>query len=281
MTTTQVQPAMSVEEKEKSTSIPMMKKDEEYRNTVLPENFSNPATEVFERVAQKVQSRSLIQIIISLVLTFIFYGAFYLKSYFLPFRGIIHLQISVFFGFNMILYGLPLAVSGCIAWYFAAKKRQPMCSCHKLKRAYRLTLEDLPVEMRSVKDPYKSTPFLLKHLYRSRQYLFWSYMMISLILLALNLFDINFVPESLVSIHKTVFGDSVGLQYYAVVFIIIISSIILIWDKRMPNFTETSSGRNGGTFGFLIVFCLLGMVFFFFEDNDCCEELDKYEYEDL
>lgn len=237
------------------------------------------ANVVFESVGAKVRGRCVTQIIISLILVSIFYGAFWLGNQDSAPFGKAHLQFATFHSFNVIFYVLPLALFGFFSQQYAVLKKKPTCSCDKIKRAYRLTLESFPVEYRAVKDPYRSSSFIIKHLHALRQYLFWSYMVNAAIFLALYFFK-DLRLETFFSWYNYVFGATNYLPYFIVVYVLVLSSIILVWDKRSPNFmNESVRSQNGGTFGYLILLCLMGFVFFVFEDEDCAAELDKFEYE--
>lgn len=201
--------------------------------------INNPLNEMFSHFGRVQRDRTVIQISIT-----VFFLAF-IKILFSGFR----IYLSFIGWFILPLIGCALAFH---KFGYAAKI--PMCSCSSMKQAYSKKLETLTEECKTKAIPFEAHNVFIRNFAFIKRIWLW-------------LVIVSFIIY-LIYLLQT--GPSQHLDSLLNFLIaVILSSMFIAWDMKIPKSLEELGQAR-------IIFTLfIGVIFFFFTDNDCKNELEN------
>lgn len=175
---------------------------------------------------------------------------------------------------NFIFFTIPLLIFAWIAQIFGIEKWYPICDCKHIDQAYDALIEDNPSVFEVRKNPFRATNGLISFSHQTRQFLFWTFSFFSVVSLGFHYFKSTFIVYMLDD-----YGFNRSLAVSVPIVVIVMSSIILFYDKKPQNFCQefdkTSSFFDHKN-GHILIFLFIFIIIFVFEDRDC-----RIEYENV
>ena len=138
------------------------------------------------------------------------------------FVAVIKLNIFGFFFFT-----LPLLIFSYICQVYGIDKSLPICSCSKMRAAYKSAFGDLQEECRiSDQDPFETTPFVIRNIQTIKQVLFGFYFVGTLVVTGL----VNLKYLDYYSIKKFI---DYKIMFHSLLFMIFFPFVVFFFDKEV------------------------------------------------
>ena len=203
------------------------------RNPLMPYEFkrpvvANPKTKMFINVAADAKSRSI-----------------YISYFFLAI--VAFLSLSLWMGgdgfaatiklniFGFLVFTLPLLIFSYICQVYGIDKSLPICSCSKMREAYKEAMDDLPEECKiGDQDPFETTPFIIRNSHTIKQVLFGLYLIGILVvtgLVQLKYLDYNTIEKFI----------DYKIMFHSYLFMIFFPLVVLFFDKKVFSCSSVDS----------------------------------------
>ena len=206
----------------------------------------NPRNEMFKHFARVQRDRCVYQIIFILLIF-----------------GFLKVKNGDYFQINYVLLSaFIIPLTGCFLIYkkFGLEQKLPMCSCNEMRRAFFNQDDKMPFECKSPTDPFATSNFFIRNFGTLKKIWFWLLCVYSIAALVAMINGYDLIG----------FTDKPKIEYiFDICIAILLSTFLLAWEKKLPEFC-TNLGQAQ-----LVVMVLAGVFFFFFEDNDCSNEIDR------
>lgn len=227
---------------------------------VRPE-VENPKTRHFAHMAKKLRDRCMYHSAGAASLVFLFFVSLFFKGTF---------DLKLYIKVALVLVALYFGPLGIFAYFcnkFGVQEKMPVCCCDKIREAHEKALSKLPAECRLGPSPFDSAPFYVRNLLHIKQFFYWLQVVLVLALFGSFMARID---------AELILGENYLFFLIAGLMVPIISSVILMWDKKTPSCVEDM----GDCSHFINFF--LSVIYFMFDDKDCCREIEiMQEIEDF